>query len=59
MHFTDWSVKARSVYDPQLGFAPYTLLAWTVHAVSNLSYCPQRHVCVVRHLPSQCISNVI
>ena len=32
--FRDWAVQARTVYDPQLCFGPYTTLSWTVQSVN-------------------------
>ena len=34
MQFMDWSVKARTVYGPQLCFRPYTILAWNAQSVN-------------------------
>ena len=34
MQFIDWSVQARTVYDPQLLFGPYNILAWTAQSVN-------------------------
>ena len=34
MKLTDWSVQDRIVYDPQLCFEPYTILAWTAQSVN-------------------------
>jgi len=34
MQFTDCSVQARTIYRPQLRFAPYTILAWIAQSVT-------------------------
>ena len=34
MKFVDRSVQAKTTYNPQLRFGPYTILAWTSHSVN-------------------------
>ena len=34
MKFVDWSVQAKTAYNPQLRFGPYTILAWTAQSVN-------------------------